>query len=316
MAVKKRPRNLEIFTLSFLDIISCGFGAIVLLVLLSRSTTTGGTVDTDSIAELIRTLSRMETVRSEHDTQSERLSSMMDEQAANVAQLQKEIEKAKQRSATLQSANSGLEKKIAALRERIAVPSATLSADDDVQEELYAGGIPVDADYVIFIVDTSGSMQSIWGKVMQQMENILDIHPKVKGFQIMNDNGIHIISAYKNKWINDTPKLRKRVLKILHSWQAFSNSSPAEGLQAALRLYVKPNMKVSIYILGDDYTGSSYDPVLQTIAKLNTNKITGEPVARIHGIGFYNRQGGNITRLSTLLREIARQSRGTFIALD
>lgn len=314
--MKKRSRNLEIFTLSFLDIISCGFGAVVLLVLLSRSATTGGTADTDRISELLRTLYQMETINSEHEAQSQRLSSMTSEQAGRAVQLQKEVEKAKQTFAAIQSTNSSLERKIAALREKIAAPPATLSAEDNLKEEIYAGGIPVDANYVIFIVDTSGSMQSIWGKVMRQMENILDIHPQVKGFQIMNDNGIHIISSYKNKWINDTPSLRRRVLEILRSWQAFSNSSPVEGLQSALRLYVKPNRKISIYILGDDYTGSSYDPVLQTIARLNTNRITGEPVARIHGIGFYNRQGGNITRLSTLLREVARQSRGTFIALD
>ena len=159
-------------------------------------------------------------------------------------------------------------------------------------------------------------MQEIWTKVMAQMENILNIHPKVKGFQILNDNGVHLISAYKRTWINDTPTMRRRVLKLLSSWSAFSNSSPVEGLQEALRLYVKGGMKVSIYMLGDDYTGSSYDPVIKTIADLNTNKITGEPIARIHGIGFYNYQHGDIFRLSTLMREVARQSRGTFIALD
>ncbi len=314
--MKKRPRNLEIFTLSFLDIISCGFGSIVLLILLSKSTVTGGIIDTDRISELLRTLTQMETTNSELETQSQKFSSTTNEQTNRTVQLQKEIEKVRQAFTAIQSANSSLNKKIAALREKTTPPSATISTDDEAKEEVYAGGIPVDANYIIFIVDTSGSMRSIWRKVMQRMENILDIHPKVKGFQIMNDNGIHIISAYKNKWINDTPNMRRRVLKILHSWQAFSNSSPVEGLQTALRLYVKPNMKISIYILGDDYTGSSYDPVLQTIARLNTNRITGEPIARIHGIGFYNRKGGNITRLSILMREVARQSRGTFMALD
>ena len=314
--MKRRSRELEIFTLSFLDIISCGFGAVVLLILLSRSTTTGGTIDTDRIAQQFRALAQAETTRSGLDARTERLTSELGAQTDREAELQKAIEQAKRTLAALQSTNSGLSEKIAALHENKPPPAATLNTDDNAEEKIYAGGIPVDANHVIFIVDTSGSMQSIWAKVMQQMENILDTHPKVKGFQIMNDNGIHIISAYKNKWINDTPGLRKRVLKILQSWQAFSNSSPVEGLEAALRLYVKTGMKTSIYILGDDYTGSSYGPVLKTIARLNTNKITGEPIARIHGIGFYNRQGGDIMRLSTLMREVARQSRGTFIALD
>ena len=34
--MKQRDRNFDIFNLSFLDVISCGFGAIVLLVLISK----------------------------------------------------------------------------------------------------------------------------------------------------------------------------------------------------------------------------------------------------------------------------------------
>ena len=58
-----------------------------------------------------------------------------------------------------------------------------------------------------------------------------------------------------------------------------------EGLREALQLYVKPNMKISIYILGDDYTGSSYDPVLKTIAGLNTDKRSGKPLPAFTALG-------------------------------
>ena len=316
MAVKKRSRNFQIFNLSFLDVISCGFGAVVLLVLLSKSTIVGGTVDVDRISELLKTFTQSQVLSDELKSQSQQLASAIKEQSDEETQIRNAIQEATQMLATIQSENSSLDTEVNKLKQKLNPPSATISADDDVQEEVYAGGIPVDANYIIFIVDTSGSMQQIWRRVMKEMENILNIHPKVKGFQIINDNGIHLISAYQRKWINDTPGLRRRVLGLLRTWQAFSNSSPVEGLQNALQNYVKPDMKISIYILGDDYTGSSYDPVLQTIARLNTNKITGKPIARIHGIGFYNQQGGDILRLSTLMREVARQSRGTFIALD
>ncbi len=314
--MKRRLRNFQIFNLSFLDVISCGFGAVVLLVLLSKSTIGGGTIDIDRIAELLKTFTQTQVQSGELESQSQQLSSTIDTQTDKETQLQSAIKKASQTLATLQSENSTLQAEMAILQQKTNSPSATTSVDRNVEDEVYAGGIPVDANYIVFIVDTSGSMLEIWAKVMKDMENILNIHPKVEGFQILNDNGIHLISAYKRKWIDDTPSLRRRVLQLLRSWQAFSNSSPVEGLQEALKLYVKPNMKVSIYILGDDYTGSSYDPVLQTIAGLNTDRGTGKPIARIHGIGFYNQQGGDILRLSTLLREVARQSRGTFIALD
>lgn len=316
MAVKRRSRNLEIFSLSFLDVISCSFGAVILLVLLSKSTIIGGTVDIDRISELLATYTRTQTLNDELKSQSQQLSLTLDKQSNKEMQLKDAVKKATQTLATMQSEKSALNEEINILQQKLNPPSATIRTDDDIEDEIYAGGIPVDANYIIFIVDTSGSMKEIWTKVMKEMENILNIHPKVKGFQILNDNGIHLISAYKRRWITDTPTLRRRVLQLLGSWQAFSNSSPVEGLRDALQLYVKANTKVSIYILGDDYTGASYDTVLQTISRLNTDKTTGKPIARIHGIGFYNRRGGDTLRLSTLMREIARQSRGTFIALD
>ena len=42
---------------------------------------------------------------------------------------------------------------------------------------------------IMLAIDTSGSMQQIWDRVMNEISNILDIHPKVEGFQILNDNG-------------------------------------------------------------------------------------------------------------------------------
>ena len=40
-------------------------------------------------------------------------------------------------------------------------------------------GIPVDSEYVVFIVDTSGSMKDIWNKVTRHIENVINIHPTV-----------------------------------------------------------------------------------------------------------------------------------------
>ncbi len=43
------------------------------------------------------------------------------------------------------------------------------------------GGIPVDSEYIIFIIDTSGSMFNHgWGSVVQKLTEVLDIYPKVK----------------------------------------------------------------------------------------------------------------------------------------
>ena len=42
------------------------------------------------------------------------------------------------------------------------------------------GGIPVDSEYIIFIIDTSGSMQRFaWPLVRQMLAQVLDAYPKV-----------------------------------------------------------------------------------------------------------------------------------------
>ena len=156
-------------------------------------------------------------------------------------------------------------------------------------------------------------MQEIWPRVTREIENIINIHPKVKGFQILNDNGTHILNGYQGKWIPDTPGRRKSVIKLFKKWNSASNSSPVEGLEVALKRYVNPNIKVSIYIFGDDYTGSSFDPVINSLVRMNTNRVTGARLARVHGVGFMSQYTTN--RFATLMREVARRNDGTFIAL-
>ena len=76
-------------------------------------------------------------------------------------------------------------------------------------------------------------MKTIGDRVMDTIANVLDIHPTVRGFQVLNDNGVHLIDAYRKKWIPDTPGRRRRVLTVLRNWNTFSNSSPVEGLERA-----------------------------------------------------------------------------------
>src|SRR5690606_35716495 len=65
-----------------------------------------------------------------------------------------------------------------------------------------AGGIPVDSEYIIFIIDTSGSMYNyVWDMLLEKVGETLDLYPQVKGFQVMNDEGIYMFSGYRGKWI-------------------------------------------------------------------------------------------------------------------
>jgi len=163
------------------------------------------------------------------------------------------------------------------------------------------------------VVDTSGSMQSIWNHVSQEIINVLTIHPQVKGFQILDDQGKAIISGYSGRWIPDAPFRRKSVMKLFNQWQSASNSSPVEGIMTALKQYKKPGQSIAIYVFGDDYTGASYDNVIANITKMNTNQKNGQRLAKIHAVGFLSQ--ATTGRFAILMRELTKRNGGTFLAL-
>ena len=80
-----------------------------------------------------------------------------------------------------------------------------------------------------------------------------------------------------------------------------------------MKSYANPNTKLSIYIFGDEYSGSSYDPVIDAVVNLNKNFVTGGSLARIHAVGFISSYSTG--RFATLMREVTRRNNGTFLAL-
>lgn len=311
-AFLSQRRSFDIFSLSFLDVVSCGFGAVILLVLISDfSEAVTPQVQTDVLLRDILA------ARAVADSLQSELADKRAEAAARqtvLAQLRAAAEAARQSVKTSKDENQTLDNNLAGLTlvdqsiRRAAVQQKTAEEND---EEV--GGIPVDSDYVIFIVDTSGSMQQIWSRVTRELENVITIHPQIKGFQILNDNGVHLLSAYAGRWIPDTPRRRQSVIRLFRTWNSTSNSSPVEGLHIALQRYAKPGLKLSIYIFGDDYTGGSYDPVIEILARLNTNAANGQRLAKVHAVGFVSPHTKE--RFPILMRELTRQNGGTFLAL-
>ena len=117
------------------------------------------------------------------------------------------------------------------------------------------GGIPVDSEYIVFIIDTSGSMQRYaWSLVQKKMGETLEIYPKVKGIQIMNDMGNYCFPNIRGNGYRTPPPV-EGLLFQLASWQAFSNSSPVEGITAAINMFYSENKKISLYVFGDEFSG-------------------------------------------------------------
>ncbi|MDC0947764.1 hypothetical protein OAS86_00245 [Gammaproteobacteria bacterium] len=314
MAIKRRRAPLEVFSIAFLDVVSCAFGAIVLIVLLAKNGPQEDFFDVAEMSELSDAVAsaqrELEQQQSSLETKQRLLHQLQSASASNAQReqaLESDLTAAKNQVEKLTSTAEGLSDIIESRQRAATRQGQALKRDEEV------GGIPVDSDYVIFILDTSGSMQRIWRKVLKTMDDILDNHPQVKGIQVMNDMGKYLVPASAGKWRKDTPGSRHAILSALNGWRSHSNSSPVEGLTVALRTYAKKTDSLSIYILGDEYSGGSYDPVIDTLNTLNTDAKSGKRLARVHAIGFVS--GQPTIKFSTLMREVTRQNRGTFLAM-
>ena len=179
---------------------------------------------------------------------------------------------------------------------------------------------PDDSDHIIFIIDTSGSMfKHAWPMVLKKVEETLDLYPKAQGFQVMNDEGVYMFSTYRGKWLPDTPVQRKAVIDRLRNWNAFSNSSPVEGIVEAIRTYYAKDLKISLYVFGDEFTGSSIDQVVKTVDMINREDKSGQRRVRIHAIGFPVRPDApqyTSVRFATLMRILCQRNGGTFVGID
>lgn len=330
---RRGRRGVEVFSLSFLDAVCCGFGAIILLFVLNRM---GEPLVLEQAQQQLEGLIarleeelfdiRGETTRFNRVLQSQE--EQLSEETKHVARLRGDltsIQGQHQASQQLSEIQDILKGRLVAAQQELSEEMKRLQAQQVFRrpQEAPVGGIPVDSEYIIFIIDTSGSMQRFaWPLVRQKMAQVLDAYPKVKGLQIMNDEGVYMFSRYAGKWIPDTTARRKAILARLSGWNAFSNSSPVEGIEVAIRTFWRADRSISLYVLGDEFTGDSVDRVLKRVERLNRPDETGERKVRIHGIGFPTifsqaRYGENTgVRFATLMRLLCEQNGGAFVALN
>ena len=95
-----------------------------------------------------------------------------------------------------------------------------------------------------------------------------------------------------------------------------------EGIENAFKTFYKPDRKISIYTLGDDFQGRSINKVVRVIDSLNIANRNDERLVRIHAIGFpvHLRPGvspnRSAIRFAALMRELSYSNGGTFIGLN
>ena len=328
MNIKKRKREQQEASISFLDVISCGFGAIVLLLIIAKVGDPSAVEEIESnIVESIEQYQRaLFTVRGETREIDKRLKSrreQLSELNERIARLKEKLASVSKQSAELAQSQSEEKQNLQLVMQVLTEEMQRLLGPDFQQSNDLVGGIPADSDYIIFVIDTSGSMQSsAWSKVQTEMLNILDVYPEVKGLQIMNDMGQFMFNQSNSEWIPDSPEMRDLIIDKLSSWAPFSNSSPVEGIENAIKTFYQPKRKISIYTLGDDFQGRSISKVVKVIDSLNVATNNEERLVRIHAIGFpvHLRPGispnRSAIRFAALMRELSYSIGGTFIGLN
>ncbi len=330
--MKKQRRTFTVFNLSFLDMVSCGFGAIILLLVIFKSSEPLVLEKMSfNLTGMVARLEReIEDLRGETRIVKRKLTArekQLAEEKKKLARLLGELSavEGKYRTASLEmTAQTRIEKQLQIARQQMSEEMRRLQENLPVAApDSPIGGIPVDSEYIIFVIDTSGSMQHYaWPLVRRKMEEILSIYPRVKGIQVMNDMGDYMFSQYAGRWIPDTPARRKSILRRLASWAPFSNSSPAEGIISAIRRFHTPGRHISIYVFGDDFSRGSIQEVVDAVNAANRRGGPGaEKLVRIHAVGFpvlfnQGRTELNITRFAALMRRLAEDNNGSFVGLN
>jgi hypothetical protein len=326
--MKLRRRETEVFSLSFLDCICCGFGAIILLLVLTD-------VDQPVIIERARVAMNGQVLRLQQELFA--LRGETDELHRELQGRINELRAQRSRLVRLQGDLTNVRGQFAATRSNAAVTNVVESELVSAYQELTAemerllkqprarrsaapavGGIPIDSEYVVFIIDTSNSMvTNHWESTANVMGEALDMYPQLKGLQVINDQGRFLFEGVPGRWLTDSPTLRERIRSRLPTWTPFSRSNPVPGIEQALRQYRAAGQRVSIYVIGDEFAGESMQAALNSIAHLNAPD-GKRPRARIHGIGFLEGPGmppfTNV-QFSALMRAVTNQNNGTFVGL-
>ncbi|MDQ8203264.1 hypothetical protein [Pelagicoccus sp. SDUM812003] len=330
----KRRRKTEVFSLSFLDCICCGFGAIILLFIVSMG------VQTREINKLQRILENTVLQRklklADYQIKQDELNVMLDLEKTKRKRLERDrqtldalLAKLRQQISDKEKAKELFVSDLESLEEEMAV----MQTDPEIEQKVIQPtpiGVPVESNVIAFVIDTSGSMREtstnlIRTHVVRKFEEVITSYPEVKGIQLLDASGHFIMgSRMGGRWLQDSPEMREAMVRQVRLYPFESESNPVPGIKRAIRTLYDPNaedLKFGIYVFGDEFTGKP-EPVIAEIRKLNKDK-EGNRIARINAIGFPNviQSGGMFLgqsglKFAKLMHDLTYEHGGAFIALD
>ena len=323
-----KRRQTEVFSLSFLDCLCCGFGAILLLFILSIGSGNAGVeseVDDPTLQAMRAQLAQLEadvankaalleaSIHSkETEQERQRINSIIQELESKLADLQQEFDSKQANLSTSQQAAAEANRLLKSFK----------------HEDLPPIGLPADATHVAFIIDTSGSMRNqltnqLHYGVIEQITELLDSLPEVKSIQFIDTSGNYMMRDGRSHWLPDTTGLRNKALRSVRNYPILSVSDPEPGVRKAFRDLspdIGPDDNMSIYVVGDDFRGSTQGFLIK-LDRLNPrDPTTGKRRVSVSAIGFptlinpfqLGAPQGN-TRFANIMREIAEAHDGVLI---
>ncbi len=333
-----RRRQTSVFSLAFLDAITCGFGAVILIFVLS--------IDSHEQQKL-KALADLRTIMAAHLLEIAKLSASKEDLDRSNARVATLVTDARIKNDSVHAMLDDLDRQLQYEKQG---QEALLVDIDDLKKEIAARqkkpemvlpdvkplpvGLPVGSNYIVFVVDTSGSMRDpntdgLWPIAIRKVEEVLDVYPTVDGVQIIDADGRFVLNNGRNSamgWLPDSRDTRDSIRRTLRRYNQDTVSNPVPGIYRAIRSLYDPtneNMKMGIYVFGDEFNASdSADSVIKTLDQLNPADEQGHRRIVINAVGFpttirYTFSMFNTgLRFANLMREVCYRHGGAFIALQ
>ncbi len=324
--IKRRP--IEVFSLSFLDCLCCGFGAILLLFILTIGTGPHGLDGELDLPNLENMRTELASLEADVADKAARLDAAINREQISQerARILSEIQEQESTLADLRQEYESIQANLSTAQQSAAAANRILQSFK--HEDLPPIGLPTDATHIVFVIDTSGSMRNrltrhLHTSITDLIGDLLDNLPEVTSMQFVDASGDYMLPDRSGYWLPDTPGLRQQLLQEVLRYPGHSVSHPLPGMRRAIRdlkPQVGPDDRMSIYVIGDDFR-SSVSSFLIPLDRLNPrDPSTGKRPISINAVGFptmmhFYRSGsthGNI-RYANAMRETVEEHGGVLI---
>jgi hypothetical protein len=334
--IRRRPT--QVFSLAFLDCICCGFGAIILIFVLSVDTQDRAKQETlaqlrRSMAADMEKLKALRQSKEDLERSNARVATMVVDQRLKNDSLHALLDELEAKLANEKKGQQALMVDIDELKKEIA---ARQKKAEVVLKDIKPTpvGVPVGSNYIAFVIDTSGSMRDpntgeLWPIVVRKIDEVLDSYPTLEGIQVLDSDGRFIMAGGgrgAQQWMADSPEVRAAIKRAVRRYDEFAYSNPVPGIARALNVLQEPNnqnMRMGIYIFGDEFADNEKaDVALRRLDQLNPADENGHRRVVINAVGFPTTirfefsMANTGLRYANLMRELTYEHGGAFIALQ